>query len=128
METGDWRVQLSRGGLKSKKLDYRDRARFRGQSGHCATIADRLLMTQSDTSRLPITALQNAYSITSSARTRSVDKIANPRVLAARRRLGGHVPFDAWAQIAEKIRPTSHPAIAQPAPVKKPTQNQTPIW
>jgi hypothetical protein len=32
------------------------------------------------------------------------------------------------AQIAEKTRPTSHPAIAQPAPVKKPTQNQTPIW
>ena len=31
------------------------------------------------------------------------------------------------AQIAEKTRPTSHPAIAQPAPVKKPTQNQTPI-
>ena len=31
-------------------------------------------------------------------------------------------------QIAEEIRPTSQPAIAQPAPVKKPTQNQTPIW
>jgi hypothetical protein len=27
-----------------------------------------------------------------------------------------------------KIRPTSQAAIAQPAPVKKPTQNQTPIW
>jgi len=34
----------------------------------------------------------------------------------------------AGAQITEKTRPTSHPAIAQPAPVKKPTQNQTPIW
>jgi hypothetical protein len=32
------------------------------------------------------------------------------------------------AQTWEKIRPTSHAAIAQPAPVKKPTQNQTPIW
>jgi len=31
-------------------------------------------------------------------------------------------------QIWEKIRPTSHAAIAQPAPVKKPTQNQTPTW
>ena len=31
------------------------------------------------------------------------------------------------AQITERIRPTSHAAIAQPAPVKKPTQNQTPI-
>src|ERR1039458_7007777 len=30
-------------------------------------------------------------------------------------------------QIAEKMRPTSHVATAQPAPVKKPTQNQTPI-
>src|ERR1039457_810675 len=33
----------------------------------------------------------------------------------------------ACTQIMEKIRPTSHAAIAQPAPVKKPTQNQTPI-
>ena len=31
------------------------------------------------------------------------------------------------AQITERIRPTSHAAIAQPAPVKKPTQNQTRI-
>ena len=31
------------------------------------------------------------------------------------------------AQIWEDIRPTSHAAIAQPAPAKKPTQNQTPI-
>ena len=36
-------------------------------------------------------------------------------------------PSGACAQIIEKIRPTSHAAIAQPAPVKKPTQNQTPI-
>jgi hypothetical protein len=40
----------------------------------------------------------------------------------------GHHALRPWAQIAEKIRPTSHLAIAQPAPVKKPTQNQTPIW
>jgi hypothetical protein len=32
------------------------------------------------------------------------------------------------AQTWDKIRPTSQAAIAQPAPVKKPTQNQTPIW
>ena len=31
------------------------------------------------------------------------------------------------AQITERIRPTSVAAIAQPAPVKKPTQNQTRI-
>jgi hypothetical protein len=37
-------------------------------------------------------------------------------------------PSGACAQIWEKIRPTSHAARAQPAPVKKPTQNQTPIW
>jgi len=36
-------------------------------------------------------------------------------------------PSGACAQIWEKIRPTSHAANAQPAPVKKPTQNQTPI-
>ena len=33
----------------------------------------------------------------------------------------------ASAQTTEKIRPTSQLAMAQPAPVKKPTQNQTPI-
>ena len=27
----------------------------------------------------------------------------------------------------DNIRPTSHVAVAHPAPVKKPTQNQTPI-
>ena len=27
----------------------------------------------------------------------------------------------------DNIRPTSHAAVAHPAPVKKPTQNQTPI-
>jgi hypothetical protein len=32
------------------------------------------------------------------------------------------------AQIWENIRPTSQAASAQPAPVKKPTQNQMPIW
>jgi hypothetical protein len=31
------------------------------------------------------------------------------------------------AQMADRTRPTSHAATAQPAPVKKPTQNQTPI-
>src|SRR5450759_3803520 len=30
--------------------------------------------------------------------------------------------------VKPKIRPTSHAASAQPALVKKPTQNQTPIW
>ena len=29
--------------------------------------------------------------------------------------------------IMDNIRPTSHAATAHPAPVKKPTQNQTPI-
>ena len=33
----------------------------------------------------------------------------------------------ACAQTADKMRPTSTAATAQPAPVKKPTQNQTPI-
>ena len=31
-------------------------------------------------------------------------------------------------QNRRRIRPTSQAAVAQPAPVKKPTQNQTPIW
>ena len=39
----------------------------------------------------------------------------------------GLVP-EAVAQALERIRPTSHAASAQPAPVKKPTQNQMPIW
>ena len=38
----------------------------------------------------------------------------------------GLVP-EAVAQAWDRIRPTSHAASAQPAPVKKPTQNQTPI-
>jgi len=31
-------------------------------------------------------------------------------------------------QIAENTRPTIHAPTAHPEPVKKPTQNQTPIW
>jgi hypothetical protein len=35
----------------------------------------------------------------------------------------------ACAQMSRpRTRPTSHAAIAHPEPVKKPTQNQTPIW
>jgi hypothetical protein len=37
-------------------------------------------------------------------------------------------PVGTCAQICAKIRPTITAAIAQPAPTKKPTQNQTPIW
>lgn len=58
--------------------------------------------------------------------------IVNELIMAARQGL----PFlgarstgrgDACAQTCETIPSTSHAAIAQPAPVKKPTQNQTPI-
>jgi hypothetical protein len=74
-------------------------------------------------------SVTSCNAVVRSPRRRAHEALAgSPIVLAARRRLGGLIPLDAWSQIAEKIRPTSHPAIAQPAPVKKPTQNQTPIW
>jgi hypothetical protein len=59
--------------------------RFRGRSGHWATIAIRSFLTHHVILRPPITALRKVYSITSSARASSVGGILRPSALAVLR-------------------------------------------